>query len=254
MQTVKVLVQKDGNTPEECEDSLKVKYFKEEKLLMAVVSDGASQGYESGEFSAILCSEFIRNNGKIFDSDGELSKKGFMDFLKGARIRFEKRIFEKTKDRVLKWYEENAIATGAFATFMGIALDEEKGEVKVISVGDCFIFHIKLCTSTEAVPEVSIYPDNILEASNTPYLLSTENRYNEKVMENVIKAKFSIEVGDVLLMATDAFSYFLIENIKSEKWEKVSRTNEEQLKSLINSGRKQGKLKNDDVAIIKVRF
>lgn len=257
MSIVKLLIPKEGNTDEECEDSLNYR-GEENKLFVSAVADGASQGYESKLFSELLCTNFVEKFKEIRVFEEVALREKFESFIAEVREKFDNKIKEKTKDKVIKWYEENAIETGAFSTFLGLLLNIESKEGYFIGVGDCFLFHLKN-TKTENQDEsqdlvVNIYPEKYIDQSNTPYLLATKSRYNSKLSEHLYQSPLTIENGDTLILSTDAFSYFMIDSIDNKDLIRtIAEKHEESLKQIIDHSRKNGKLKNDDVAVIRFR-
>jgi len=260
MSVVHLLVSKEGNSLEECEDSLE--YREEGSLFIAAIADGASQGYESKLFSGLLCHLFVSHFKASQEYDEKELREKFGLFLQEVTEAFNTAVIEKTKDREIKWYEENAIGEGAFSTFLGLALDKENGKGCIMSVGDCFLFQVKdaeMKTDDEyPEPVPRIYPEKHKEQSNTPYLLASNKRYNGELAEHLFVSPLTVESGDTLILATDAFSYFLIdridhiENISIIK--NIARGDSESLRQVIDSGRESKKLKNDDVAIIKLQM
>jgi len=256
MQVVDIRVPKEGNSPEECEDSLR--YTLEEQIFVGAVADGASQGYESRVFSRILCDHFVSEFKEALPYDETAIREKFQTFLDGVIKAFDDEITEKTKEKELKWYEENAIKTGSFSTFLGVVLNSEKGEGYCIGVGDCFLFQIKPFEKEPTEEDIKhlpiVYPENYAEQSNTPYLLATESRYNGQLSDNLYLSPIKVEKGDAIIMATDAFSYFLIDHLENRRIIKdVPRCSEEGLRLIVDSGRKNKNLKNDDVAVIILR-
>ena len=257
MSVVHLLLSKEGNSQEECEDSLE--YREDGSLFIAAIADGASQGYESKLFSGLLCEHFVERFKESQEYD-EKELRGKLDhFLKEVIEAFNAAIMEKTRGRELKWYEENAIGNGSFSTFMGLVFDVGTKKGYLLSVGDCFLFQVKdaeMKTGEEDPEQVlRIYSENHQEQSNTPYLLATNRLYNMKLPEYLFLSPITVENGEALILATDAFSYFLIdhtENIGIIK--SIAKCDKSGLKRVVETGRRQKRLKNDDVAIIIKRF
>lgn len=227
--------QKVGNRPEENEDSID---YAEEKGLFAI-ADGATEYPFSGEWSRSLTSTFLKTGCLKRYSD-------FQDFIKQSREMWRESIDISN----LPWFVKNKLSGGAYSTFLGLCIDYSLKKFTVTFVGDSCLFHL-----TDSGFEV-FPPLTPADFRNNPRLVWSG--YGFPALQKVSPVKSSPSImnrswkdGDSFILATDAFSKWLIEGPTGERLTEVME-NFDGICSRMDEMRMNHTIKNDDVTILVV--
>ncbi|MCL4314637.1 MAG: hypothetical protein M1454_02790 [Candidatus Thermoplasmatota archaeon] len=226
---------KVGNKPEENEDSFS---YDEERGLFAI-ADGATEYPFSGEWSRSLTSMFLGTGCLENSAD-------FQEFVRKTRDVWRNKIDISG----IPWFVRNKLSGGAYSTFLGLCIDYEAGEFKVIFVGDSCLFHL-----TDSGYEV-FPPLTPSDFRNNPKLVWSGYGLPELRRVSAVRSSPSImkrnwREGDSFILATDAFSKWIIEGPTEEKLTEIME-NFEALCSRIDEMRINHTIKNDDVTILVV--
>lgn len=190
-----------GNSDNEYEDAFACN-FEHRRFAIA---DGASDSIFSNIWADSLVKSFTDLNKQVKNDESYLKEIIF-----GAR----KRWYNQIDWGSLKLFVKNKALNGSFSTFLGVQLTPSgRGyKCKIISVGDSCIFIVK---EKETVP----FPiDDPRKFNITPKLIWSGygNPFPEDYNTKVPKLEYMEEVlmpGDRLLMATDAISKWIMENL-----------------------------------------
>lgn len=239
----KLLIPKQGNAEEECEDSIFVKITEVQKnkvRLRVAIADGATESSFAKEWSNILTRSFDKFKLPLKESL----------FTKLPTLR--KKLDTLVKGKLLPWYAQEKAENGAFSAFLGVRIDLESHNYEALAIGDCCLFHIR---DNSIVKQ---FPINLSsEFGNNPYLLSSKPIKNQDIENYLIEIKGAIVKEDVLLLMSDALSHWFMQNNESNEhpWEillglRGSQKDEKQrFASWIYEQRKLRNLKNDDVVL-----
>jgi len=239
----KVLLPKQGNTEEECEDSIFVKITETQKRkvrLRIAIADGATESSFAKEWSNLLT--------KSFDKFKLPLKETLLTKLPDLRKKLEVLL----KDKELPWYAQEKAENGAFSAFLGIRIDLENHNYEALAIGDCCLFHIR----NEVV--INQFPvKDSSEFGNNPYLISSKPNKNADLDNYLIEDKGTLNKGDILFLMSDALAHWFMKNneLNEHPWNILlglkGKTKEERQKFNIWLTEQRGSkdIKNDDVVL-----
>ncbi|OUV02502.1 MAG: hypothetical protein CBC42_06905 [Betaproteobacteria bacterium TMED82] len=121
-------VPKEVEFPNSNEDS----FFFHTDGLACALSDGASESYDSKNWSWILCETFTKNARRV--NRGTFYKlKEIKNLIKIARTEFEKFYSVKT----LSWSQEASFKRGSYATLIGVI--DHGTTIEILAIGDTVV-------------------------------------------------------------------------------------------------------------------
>jgi hypothetical protein len=233
-------LQKAGNTASENEDAFAPEGATrhEGTTLHVAVADGATESLFSGHWARLLARAF--SQGEAQDA------QGLLDVLPGLQKQWHQHVGGKP----LPWYAEEKLREGAFATLLGVRLQEALtrdglGTWAALAVGDSCVFQVREDRLLRSFP---------LEQSaafgSTPFLLSTHGHQNARVGPQVRTASGDLRDGDTLLLMTDALAcWFLAEHERGHApWKALPGGFE----ALIGRLRGERAIRNDDVTLLQL--
>lgn len=244
----KILLPKQGNTEEECEDSLsflQIKYDKKKIGLNIAIADGATESSFAKEWANILTRSFNKSKlplNKTFLKKLPVLRKKFSGLMQG---------------KVLPWYAQEKADKGAFSTFLGIRINLIEHKYDAVAIGDCCYFQIR--------EDVIINQSPIIhseEFGNNPYLVSSNPVKNIDINNYLIDSKGDLQKGDILMLMSDALAHWFLKNNESNDrpWEILIGIKNEIVLSnesfilWLNEQRKLKCIKNDDVVLAILEF
>ncbi len=224
---------KDGLTAEECEDA----FAGDATAGRFAIADGATEGCFSGSWARLLVDEFL-----VTPID---------DLTVGAWVEIARKKWGQTVDPlIVPWYIEVKRQTGAFATFLGVAVDPTGWQA--FAVGDCCLVHLSGDDVRRAFPiETAVVFDNI------PDLIPSRP---DPTSPGIATAASGYDSGDWLFLMTDALAAWAL-----KQWE-AGRPMWNQLRTCISAanpaeafaenvpGWRVGGMRNDDVTLLAVRL
>lgn len=186
---------KSGSSAQEYEDAFAPPAAPEGEVkeFRCAAADGATETSFSGLWARLMCEAFVDDK---FDIE-ELQAKWLAE----------------VSGKELPWYAEEKLASGAFATIIGLQLKEEKKSISwtVRALGDSCFFAIRENSIQQAIPL-----SNWEDFNYNPALISTRNESNTGVFETERNESGSCKKGDILYLMTDAISkWFLHRNVEN---------------------------------------
>ncbi|MFA6987977.1 MAG: hypothetical protein WC185_02870 [Acholeplasmataceae bacterium] len=247
-QVFRVLVPKQGNIEQECEDSISVKITKEKdnrQLVRIAIADGATESSFAKEWANSLT--------KVFKK----SRLPLDEFLFSKLPSLRKEWSISIQNVELPWYAQEKARSGAYSAFLGIIVDLEALNFEALAIGDCCFFQIR----NEIV--IRQFPLNSsIEFGNNPYLISSNENRNSELTNYVVNVKGELNKGDVLLLMSDALAHWFAKNIElgERPWNILlgfigkTRFRKQKFNSWLSDQRFSKEVKNDDVvlAIIEI--
>jgi len=170
---------------------------KHNKKIKIAVADGATESSFSKEWANILVEKYSSSNFEI--TDNKFFEEAFKDW--------ESYINQKK----LSWFATEKLNNGAFAAFLGLNIDLESNTYKVEAIGDCCLFLIRNNQIATTFPLT-----NFEDFTNNPTLLSTRDINSLSNFKNI---SGELLPGDMLIMASDALSAFILKEKSSLPWE-----------------------------------
>lgn len=218
--------------------------LKSDQLSLAI-ADGATDSIFSKEWADLLVKQF--NDSPSTDLD-TLRK----NVSRASRI--WKRIARK---RPMPWYVEEKVRKGAFCTFLGLRIAATRsvlGELSSIALGDCCLFQIRNRDLIACFPFTR--PEDF---GNTPSLLSTDFRYNDRIWPAVTTYHGFWRMGDTFLLMTDALAQWFMKGLfeGQEPWHALPSFSEHesnrQFTQWISDLRQSKLIRNDDVTLLVLK-
>ena len=178
------------------------KYAYKKDLSCIALSDGATQGYESGKWANILVNSYVQN------PTNKLSL--FINLLITASNRFNREINKKninSKNEAIESLIKETQKKGSYCTFVGFEIQNDN--VKVVSYGDSVFFHFREKKALKCIP-----------TNESSSLDTYSNFLNTKIAndQGVFKPEcfkseeLILEDDDILIMASDALSKYILDN------------------------------------------
>lgn len=231
-------VPKDNAYQESCEDI----YSISEDQRIAVISDGASESFDSVNWAKLLVHQFLQMTSFSLDSfkDAITQYVSLHDFSS------------------LSWSKQIAFERGSFATLLGIKEVVECEMIEITCIGDSAVFLLDGDELINAIPYTSSR-----DFQNNPELLSTNNALNgfiEKenfLEEHVFSWKISNLETPRLFCMSDALAEWTLKHYEQNipMWDCLLKiTNKEDLQSLVDQERYEKKMKIDDTTLLILGF
>lgn len=231
------LLPKHGHKAEECEDATSIN----SRLNRFAVADGATEAFDSGNWARRLVSSWTESNGLLQPDE-------FLAWLKHEGEQH----CEVWTNVELSWYAREKERAGSFAAFVGVEL--QSNSWNAIALGDSCLLQIRGNDSIEAFPlakSEDFGPAPVLAPSRVPLL--------PVAAKEIRTISSSLEVSDQLLLLSDATAAWFLR--LHEERDAESRTtfinllkseSDSALVEFLEQERSGGRLKNDDVAIIRI--
>lgn len=244
-----ILLPKQGNSDQECEDSIDIGANSRNKrieVLKIAIADGATESSFSKEWAKLLTKSFGKSN---------LHLRSFLLNKTLPRIRNEWLTY--VNQQVLPWYAQEKASKGAFSTFLGLRIDLVKHLYNVIAIGDCCLFHLRGNSIKYIFP---VKQSN--DFGNNPYLLSSIINEMEDLDKYLIEGKNDLIKGDIIFLMSDALAHWFFKSWEEDRqpWKEILENKGKNLmdntmfKEWLDMQRIMRSVKNDDVvlAIIEI--
>lgn len=235
---------KEGHSFEENEDAFMISSFEfREDSIRIAVADGATESSFSKEWGDILVSFFC-----AFEYCNERFLKGIYPFLRRYWL-------QKVNAVNLPWYAQQKMEMGAFASFLGIDINQNEGNVNIIAVGDSNLFVFRDDKLDMAFPIKTAE-----DFGNNPLLISSEPSKNKSDGPLFLEEVLILKPGDIVVLGTDAISQWILKEVEIGSNPintlKELLNNDDQPVLLLNwlgEQRETHSIKNDDTTIILIQ-
>jgi hypothetical protein len=233
---------KAGNRPEEYEDAFAVRSDDPERIARIAVADGATESSFSALWAALLVERWVR---------GDATGPEFLSRLGAARRLWRRSVGR----RRLPWYAAEKAARGAYAAFLGVALDRSSRHWRAVAIGDCCLF--QLAGLGPGLRLVRAFPlARSEEFGSSPFLLGSIERAGDDPSRHVQVAEGLLGLDGTLLLASDALSAWLLRRAErgDPAWEAVSGLgvgDAAEFEALVAAARDDG-ARNDDMTLVRV--
>ena len=251
-------VHKDGNEPEEYEDA-----FGYNRNCMAV-ADGATDSVGSGLWARLLVQAFISKR-PIPNTEAMIQWLEDLAQVWNQKIPW---------DRV-PWYAVKKAKRGPISTFLGVSFDWSKSDLETngvaafeaVAVGDSCLFQVRhnelIRRSIRTTPSTSpsnssdcaicFPPMRSADFGTRSPLLSIWAEDNRRVLSsNLRQCQGQCELGDLFILATDAFSGWFVRQIEGNErpWQYLAGLTEPKFLEMVEQLRREKSMKNDDVTVL----
>ncbi len=189
---------KAGNSSIENEDAFSIPPLKiKDTYLRTAIADGATESSFSREWADLLVSYYY-----TFDFRNETFSETLLPTIKRSWL-------ERINVIDLPWYAQQKMEMGAFASFLGLDVNLENGDSKIIAVGDSNIFIFR---NNKMVLTFPI--EKAIDFGTTPFLISSEIEKNQKESHFFLEKDFKVFSEDILLLCTDAISHLILHEVE----------------------------------------
>jgi hypothetical protein len=222
------VVPKGGHAADECEDAAVCN----SPAGRFAVADGASESIYCGEWARFLCEAFAAD---------PTAADGIGPWVGIAQKKWRAHVH----GRPAPWHVAEKLEDGAFATFLGLAV--EPGRWQAVATGDTCLFLVRGDALKRAFP---------VQAAGgfgtRPELIGSRTR--GRVRAAAVKG--ALEAGDRLWLMTDALAeWFLTEHEAGRApWEELAAVTADGFAAWVDGRRADGRLKNDDVTVIEIEY
>jgi hypothetical protein len=207
------------------------------------VADGATQAAFSGEWAQKLVEAYGKKRLTTM-SDEHLAdlRKGWNDHYRSAN---------------LPWYLEEKVLRGGFAAFVGLEIKGPIGRTRfgsweAVAIGDCCLFSVHRDSARVRFPFKSPR-----QFGDTPFLVSTNAGTNTPLREQRKHDAGHWHEGDAFYLMSDALAaWFLSEIVQAKRpWRDLDTALDSpgSFQALISDLRGDGRMKNDDATVARVR-
>lgn len=211
-----------------------------------VVVDGATEAYDSLRWVEQLVASFVHTGPPITP-----------DALGGWFEVMQRQWVAEAPAQFASLIEEYKFHTdGSFATFVGgalVGLDGPQPRWEAAALGDTVLFHVRggrLLTHFPAlsVDDFGLVPDGV----------DTRPAALPQMLNQLTFGRGPLLPGDLLFVATDAFAHWMLQQVATSQdvlWSTLAELDHEAtFTDLVADQRTGGRLRNDDVTLLRVRI
>lgn len=235
------LLPKEGAGAEECEDAVGVNL----EARRFAVADGATEAFDAGSWARALAGGWVGGEGE------RLTVEGFGAWAAGEG----ERLRESWAGRKLTWYAEEKARAGSFAAFVGVGFGAEGGRLlwRSIALGDACLVQRRGRRVLAATPLAGAG-----EFNSSPALVPSHAAALGGALARAVVAGGEAEPGDTFLLMSDAAAAWFFRLSESgavllEEFDSLlAASDNEALAALLRSERAAGRIRDDDVAIIRI--
>ncbi|MGH9941969.1 MAG: hypothetical protein ACRD9R_06375 [Pyrinomonadaceae bacterium] len=234
---------KEGSTPAECEDAVGV----DEAGRKFALADGATEAFDAGHWARRLTEAWVESEpaplaAEEFRAWAAAQGEWLRDYWRGRR---------------LPWYGEEKARGGSFAAFVGLRFESGGAGLgwRAVAVGDSCLVQLRAGRIQTAMP-ISSH----LGFNSCPALVPSAAALQESALAQSLTTQAGVaEPGDVFLLLSDAVAAWLLElyetgrhTLAAEFDSLLAASENETLTRLLRRKRRERRLKDDDVAIVRV--
>ena len=237
------LLPKEGAGLEECEDAVGVNV----RASRFALADGATEAFDAGSWARALA------EGWAGGETGALTAEEFGRWAAQVGGRWH----EGWEGRELPWYAEEKARAGSFAAFVGVEFEEADGALRwrAVALGDS-------CLVQRRGPRVLVAMPlgDPSEFGACPVLVPSRASALDAALARMSVAEGEAATGDVFLLLSDAAAAWFLKlsagrDPAAEEFDSLLAASENgALAALLRRERAAGRLKDDDVAAVRIAF
>ena len=239
-QTRQFLLPKSGHQLSECEDAIGINSLS----LRFAVADGATEAFAAQSWAQRLAHNWVQ-----FET-AALTPDEFRAWI----IEQGQALHESWGGARLSWYAEEKARMGSFAAFVGVQLELEVEPCwNAIALGDACLIHTRKGAVLSSLP-VSNY-----ESFNaSPLLVPSHSYLQEAALNQIVVSHGALETRDVLLLLSDAAAAWYLMLVEKDDQTRslfeqlLKAVRETELVQLFESERHAGRIKDDDIAVVRI--
>jgi hypothetical protein len=231
------LLEKADSCRSECEDAIAVS----RSTLRFAVTDGATEGFNSRRWARALAVAWVRRDIEPLDLPG----------LQAGVQSLGERLQARYRRKTLPWYLEEKARQGSFAAFVGLSI-QPSGDFDVLALGDCCLMH-------EGSGDFFSFPLTSPEDfTNQPMLVPSRLADYPECVAYLKQCHRTLCRGDRLLLMSDAIACWYLGHARGDRVTRdtfhdcLTTCDHTTLSQLIQSERSSKRLRNDDVAVLRL--
>jgi hypothetical protein len=238
LQLQQLLLPKLDHDFSECEDTIGVDIH----TARFAVADGATEAFHAQQWARNLAEHWVRNKATLT-----------LDEFRKWVAAEGRELHDSWNGLTMSWYSEEKARTGSFAAFVGLELDL-KGDApswKAIALGDSCLLHCRGGALLKSLPLSRSESFN-----SAPVLVASNYALHEGTMQSVVVDSGNCENGDVLLLASDAMAAWCLQRFENGDFDPhfLEGKNLEALRGFFDDERQTGRIRNDDLAIVRIEI
>lgn len=239
LQTRQLLLPKLDHQDWECEDVIAV----DTQTCRFAVADGATEAFDARNWAERLAQRWVRN-------EAALTSEEFHRWVAAEG----RELHDSWKSLSLSWYSEEKAGSGSFAAFVGVELDlkTDSPSWRAIALGDACLMHCRRGRLLQSLPLSCSKSFN-----SAPVLVASEPAMHEASMQSVVIDSGYCNGGDVLLLLSDALASWYLQRFEKKDLDpdEFFRTREDrELMQFFDDERLAGRMKNDDLAVVRIEI
>ena len=239
LNTRQLLLPKLGHEASECEDFIAF----DTHTGRFAVADGATEAFDARNWAQRLAQHWVEN-------DSALTAEEFREWVAAEG----RELHASWSGLSLSWYSEEKARTGSFAALAGVELDLESDSVswKAIALGDTCFLHYRDGNLLKSLPLSRSESFN-----SAPVLVASDASMHEASLRSVVIDSGSCNDGDILLLLSDAMACWFLEHFERNDLDPnrlFKTTGDEELKQFFNDERLAGRMRNDDLAMLRLEI
>lgn len=236
------LMPKEGAGLDECEDAVAVSV----ETLRFAVADGATEAFDAGNWARALAGAWI---------GAERAPLALAEFRAWAAAEGA-RLAESWRGRALPWYAEEKARAGSFAAFVGLCFEAGGGgplRWRAVAVGDSCLVQRRGGVLRAAMPLSR--PGDF---NSAPPLVPSRAAALDAALARAVTAQGAAEEGDTFLLLSDAAAAWFLQlsedgsPLLAELDSRLAASDNVALAELFRAERRAGRIKDDDVAVVRV--
>jgi hypothetical protein len=224
---------RQGHGLEECQDALAA----DAERGRFAIADGAAESPYSSLWARLLVEEFVRQSERL----------PAWSWVEKVSETFSESVPDTFSNGV-PWYLEEGLRQGAFATFLGLVIEERKWYA--VAVGDSCLFQVRRGELIRSFPLM-----RAVDFGNAPWLVGSRTSPIEVAHKNGLQQMGECQPGDCLWLMTDALAQWFLAQVESgeKPWQALAQASSQQtFAAWIEELRSARQLRNDDVALLAV--
>jgi hypothetical protein len=235
LRTQQVLLPKAGFEFSECEDIIGI----DQQNCRFAVADGATEAFDARNWAQRLAENWVR-------SDSALTAETFHDWVASEGLALQSSWNQLT----LPWYAEEKAQKGSFAAFVGVELDLRSAvpSWKAIALGDACLLHCRDGALLKSLPV-----SNSARFNSAPMLVASDPIFHKTSADSLVIDSGRCQNNDILFLVSDAVAAWYLERFEQNDFSDILREgNEPDAAKFFENERRAGRIRNDDIAVIRL--
>jgi hypothetical protein len=239
LQLRQLLLPKLDQEASECEDFIAI----DEQTSRFAVADGATEAFDARNWAERLAQHWVQRK-------STLTFEEFREWVAAEG----RELHDSWNGLTLSWYSEEKARKGSFAALVGVELDlqSESPSWRAIALGDTCLLHCRRTMLLKSLPL-----DCSENFNSSPVLVASDPSLHESSMQSGVTDSGICQNGDVLLLMSDAAASWCLqrfENADLDVGQFLSVKTDEELRKFFDTERMAGRIRNDDLAIVRIEI